>query len=128
MAKTSPTARELAYLRKRGITAQVVEQFNRFSNTRKDLFGFIDVVALDTTGVDAPPIIVGIQVTAGSSHAARRSKIEAEPKAYEWLMCGGMILLASWSKRGERGKRKTWTRRCEQAVRSNGKIEWEPVE
>lgn len=126
MAKTSPTARELAYLRKRGITAQVVERFNRFSNTRKDLFGVLDVVALD--GDIHLPRIVGIQVTAGASHAARRTKIEAEPLAVQWITHGGLLWLVSWSKQGGKGKRKLWTRRCERAILVDGKIQWETME
>lgn len=107
MAKVSPTQRALAHIRKLGHTAQVVERFCAFSKRRIDLFGFIDIVYLDGTN------IVGVQVTSGDHHAHRREKILAEPKALAWIKHGGKIEVWSFSKRGERGKAKRWTLRCE---------------
>ncbi len=57
--------------------------------------------------------ILGIQACAGSSHAARRDKILAEPRMLQWLQAGGRLELWSWSKRGPRGARKSWTLRAE---------------
>ena len=48
---TSPTQRSLAALRERGMLAEVVERWNPYTKTRKDLFGFVDIVAvLASTG------------------------------------------------------------------------------
>ena len=43
---TSPTQNTLKRLRKEGYTAEVVEKWIPRANVRKDLFGFIDIVAL----------------------------------------------------------------------------------
>lgn len=107
MAKTSPTQRTLAELRKNGYTAQVVERWNPHAKVRVDLFGVIDLLAL------LPDRILGIQACAGASHAARRTKILDEPRARQWLQAGAALECWSWSKRGARGKRKTWTLRVE---------------
>lgn len=103
----SPTQRTLAECKRRGYTAQVVERWNQYARVRVDLFGVIDIVAITPNG------ILGIQACAGSSHAARRTKIGAEPRAAEWVHAGGMLEIWSWSKRGGAGKRKTWTLRQE---------------
>lgn len=119
-ASTSPTQRTLAELRKRGWTAGVVEQFVRFPapGHRRDLFGVIDLIAIDPglEDGDAPdrrPGILAIQACAGPSHATRRDKILAEPRARQWVEAGGRLELWSWSKRGDLGKRKLWTLRVE---------------
>jgi hypothetical protein len=105
----SPTQRTLAALRQLGFTAGVVEKFNVHARVRQDLFGCIDIVAM-MPGVG----IVGVQACAGPSHAARRAKSLREPRLRTWLASGGRFEIASWSKRGERGKRKTWTWRREE--------------
>lgn len=107
----SPTQRTLAECRKRGWTAGIVEKWNMHARIRQDLFGCIDIVALTPNG------ILGIQACAGSSHAARMTKSLAEPRLAEWLKAGGAFEVWSWSKRGPRGKRKTWTLRAESAQR-----------
>lgn len=104
---SSPTQRSLAECRGRTWIAQVVERWNQYARVRQDLFGVIDIVALTDDG------ILGIQACAGSSHAARMAKIKAEPRAQEWLRCGGKLEVWSWAKRGVRGKRKLWTLRVE---------------
>lgn len=120
-ASMSPTKRTLAELRKRGWTAQVVERWNPHAKVRVDLFGVIDLVAivprdqaLFVGEVDAPGGILGIQACAGSTHANRRDKILAEPRARQWVGAGGRLELWSWAKRGGRNVvRKLWTLRVE---------------
>lgn len=104
----SPTQRTLKHLRDAGYTVAVVERWNQYAKIRQDLFGIIDLIAIS-------PIagIVGIQACAGASHAARRAKSIAEPRLRTWLQAGGKFEVFSWSKTGARGKRKTWTPRCE---------------
>lgn len=126
----SPTSRTLAELRKRGWTAQVVEQhlpFPKPFGTKRDLFGVIDIVAIVPATADPVDLpyrdaaglagaILGIQATSaltGGNHSARRTKILAEPRARAWVEAGGRLELWSWSKRGDRGKAKRWTLRVE---------------
>lgn len=112
---STPTTRTLALLRERGVRAGIVEKWNPHARVRQDLFGFIDIVALDDDRG-----IVGIQCTAGSAHAARRTKIQTEMRepALAWLACGGFIEIWSWSKNkgGKRGGRTMWRPRIERVT------------
>jgi hypothetical protein len=112
---TSPTSRTLDECRKRGYAAQVVERYNPHARVRVDLFGVIDLVAIAPAFLDrARGSILGIQACAGASHADRRDKILAEPRARQWVEAGGRLELWSWSKRGGRNvTRKLWTLRVE---------------
>lgn len=107
----SPTQRSLRVLREQGKIYQVVEHWNPFSRRRIDLFGIIDILAIGEWGT------LGIQATAGSSHAARREKLLAHPKTATWLSHPGRSLeIWSWSKRKvvKRGKKlERWTLRVE---------------
>lgn len=106
--KTSPTSRTLALLRKQGFACQVVERWNQFAKVRQDLFGFIDIVAMDGTS------IYGVQATTATNRAARREKILDDPRSLIWQKSGGKILLITWSKKGGRDKRKVWTENVEE--------------
>ena len=108
---TSPTQRALAHCKKMGWTAQVVEKWIPQTRRRVDLFGCIDMIVLD-----GKPGILGVQVTAGSCHASRRTKSEAEPRLDLWRAAGGRFEIWSFSKRGDHGKRKLWTLRVEEVV------------
>ncbi len=66
---SSPTVRSLALLREQGYTAEVVERWIPGANIRKDLFGFIDILAL--RGYE----ILGVQTTSASNMSARAKKI-----------------------------------------------------
>lgn len=90
---------------------QVVEHWNAFAHRRVDLFGIIDLIALD--GGAGP---LAIQVTASGSHSARRQKALEEPRLVAWLRSGARFEVWSYGKKGARGKRKLWTLRREQAV------------
>lgn len=109
MAKTSPTQRALAYCKKAGWTVQIVEKWNVHAMRTIDLFGCIDLVAID--GLGGGPI--GIQVTSGDNHASRRTKALEEPRLVAWLRAPARFEVWSFSKRGERGKRKLWQLRRE---------------
>lgn len=104
----SPTQRTLALLRKDGWTCAIVERWNPHARIRQDLYGFIDIVAIHPDRG-----ILGVQACAGASHAARRTKIIQEPRAWLWRKAGGMIDVCSWSKKGAAGKRKMWEARIE---------------
>ena len=112
----SPTQRTLRELRGMGRISGIVERFNQHAGPfgiRQDLFGFIDLVALDPERG-----IVGVQCCAGSGHAAHRRKIleECTQEAVEWLRCGGRIEIWSWSKRKLKrgGKAERWCPRVEE--------------
>ena len=101
---TSPTARTLAYLRKQGFIAQVVEKYNMFSKKRIDLFGCIDIVAIrnDIQGV------LGIQVTSRGNIQDRVKKCKEEDKMRVWLAAGNQLQVHGWGLMGKKGKRKKY--------------------
>ena len=109
MAKTSPTQRSLALLRKQGYRCAVTEHWNSFVKRRQDLFSFIDVLAI-------APRMLAIQTTSGTNVAARIAKILELDAAREWLEAGHRIIVHGWAKRGERGAVKRWTCREEEVT------------
>ena len=88
-----------------------VEKYNEWAGGKNDLFGFIDIIALDVVGHK----IIGVQSTGPNGHAEHRRNILASPRAIDWLCAGGLIWLVSWRKllvkRG--GKLRTWKPRVE---------------
>ena len=114
----SPTQRTLRACRDAGRFVDKCERWNPYGGARKpdgsaigirqDLFGFVDIVALD----DA---IVAIQCCAGSGHAAHRQKIIESEYAAAWLRAGGQIEIWSWRKVKvkRRGKLERWQPRVE---------------
>jgi len=114
MAKTSPTQRTVAECKRRGWLVQNVEQTIRIPGGRtfkRDLFGGIDLVAIDDAG--ERPLLIGIQTTSGAHHADRRAKLLALEPLKRWVMTGAELHVWTWAKQGPRGKRKTWTLRIE---------------
>jgi len=65
----SNTQRTLRYLREQGIVVAITEHWNAFAHYRQDLFGFIDLIALDP--IDG---IIGVQSCAGSGHAEHKRR------------------------------------------------------
>jgi len=90
----SPTARSLEHLRKLGYTADVTERWIPKINVRKDLFGFIDILAINETEV------LAVQATGEQNSgnvSARVTKI-AEHENYP-LVCKHMrIVVHGWRK------------------------------
>jgi len=121
----TPTQRTRARLRELEVTNEIVERWNPHARKRVDLFNVIDIVAVTSTST------IGVQVTSGSGHAARRTKCEAEKLFWVWLQCDGRrFVVWSWSKRGARGKRKLWTARLEEASvvwNEAPTIEWKEI-
>ena len=71
MAKMSPTQLSLKHLRESGwTTLAIVEYFVPFAKVRRDLFGFIDVLAVKDGDT------LGIQCTTFNNRLARVRKIE----------------------------------------------------
>lgn len=90
----SPTQRGLKLLRARGWSVAITEKWNAFARIRQDVFGFGDLLAIDNENKE----LVLVQVCAGASHAARKTKIESIPEAGKWILAGGLILLLSFRK------------------------------
>ncbi len=90
--KTSPTSRSLAYLREQGYIAEVVEKRVPNTNITKDLFGFIDILAIKHGEV------LGVQTTTNTNAAARIRKIAEHPNT-SWVREAGIrIHVHGWRK------------------------------
>lgn len=99
----SPTSRSLKNLRERGYICQIVEKFNMFSKKRIDLFGFIDILCIK----EGEPGTLGVQTTTTGNINARITKAEALQE-YHTYLTGNKVEFHGWSKKGAKGKRKTW--------------------
>lgn len=86
----SPMEHTLAYLRRRGWEVARTEHWNHFAKRRQDLFGFIDVLAVNDSN------LVAIQTTDGSHHAEHVAKILGIPVARQ-LVYHMDIEIWSWS-------------------------------
>ena len=114
MSKLSPTQRTLRELRNQGRVAAVVERWNQHGGThgiRQDLFGIVDVLALDPKRG-----FVGVQACAGSGFAAhfRKLTIDNAQASLDWLQTpGGVLEIWAWRKlvRKRGGKAKIWVPR-----------------
>ena len=108
----SPIQRTLKWLRDHGYEAQKTEHFNWHAKVRQDLFGFIDVLAVD------PDHVIAIQSSDGSHHAAHRTKI-MDNAAAPWLAYRMDIEIWSWSLKltGSRRKDGLLVRKKEYALR-----------
>ncbi len=91
-SKVSPTQRTLAELRRRGYLAQVVEHWVPGARVRRDLFGFIDVLAIK------PDEVLGVQACAGASVAARVAKIAEHENVGQVREAGVRIMVWGWRK------------------------------
>ena len=100
----SPTSRTLAYLRKQGYIAQVVEKFNYFTKQRKDLFNVIDIVAVHPDYIG----VLGVQVTSRAHIPERVQKVKEEPIMKFWLDAKNRLEVHGWGLMGKLGKRKKY--------------------
>lgn len=107
------TQKTLRACRERGYICDKTEKWNAFAGPfgqREDLFGFIDLIALDPKQG-----IIAIQSTGPHGHSQHRKAILENEFALEWLKCKGVIELWSWrkllKKRG--GKLRVWVPRIE---------------
>ncbi len=91
MAQT-PTARSVEHLRAFGWTVGVVEQRIPHTNITRDLFGFIDLIAI--RGGET----MGVQVTSGSNVSARVHKIAESEHVAAVRKAGWSIVVHGWRK------------------------------
>ena len=95
---TSPTQRTMRELRQQGRVCGIVERYNAFvgpHGIRQDLFGIIDIIALDPERG-----VVGIQ-SCGSDFAAHERTIlqDRAQESIDWLSTPGTVLeLWGWRK------------------------------
>ena len=90
--KQSPTALSLALLRKTCQAVEVVEHWNPHARIRKDLFGFIDILALDGAQT------IAIQSTSWANTSARARKIAESPLVGFVRDAGWQIIIHGWRK------------------------------
>lgn len=77
-----------------GYPADVVEKWIPRANIRRDMFGIIDIVALDgLTGV------LGVQTTTASNVSARIKKARTIPEIVIWLERGNRLHFHGWAKK-----------------------------
>ena len=89
---TTPTARSVEHLRALGWTVGVVEQRIPHTNITRDLYGFIDVVAI--RGGET----MAVQVTSGSNVSARVRKIAESEHVAAVRDAGWSIVVHGWRK------------------------------
>lgn len=90
--KVSPTQLSLKELRKTCHAVQVVEVWNSFTRTRKDLFGFIDILALEGETT------IAVQSTSWTNVSSRAKKIAESPLVGAVRDAGWRILIHGWRK------------------------------
>lgn len=98
----SPTSRTLRYLREQGHLCEVVEKWNHITHTRKDLFGFGDILSITND------YRVQIwQATSTGNIQARIKKI-VEHENYERVSVAMDIFVIGWKKYKKPVNRKWW--------------------
>ena len=104
--RPSPTKLTKERLVAMGAEFDVVEQRIPTTFITRDFCNFADIIAFSPSQG-----IVAIQATgstASGNHAARESKLEAEPRCVTWMRAGGHLEVWSWSLRGAAGDEKAW--------------------
>jgi hypothetical protein len=98
----SPTQRTLKRLRDSGDypLIAIVEHWNSFAKIRQDLFGIIDLLAIDNKGTT-----IGIQVTSYSNISARIKKLENSNSIGHLRKANWQLIVEGWKK----GKNNKWT-------------------
>lgn len=89
---SSPTVRSLAKLRKEGYVAEIVEKFNSFTKTRKDLWGIIDILAIRRYEV------LGVQTTSWANVSDRVKKITDSEHIGAIREAGIRVVVHGWKK------------------------------
>jgi carbonic anhydrase len=79
-------------MRERGYTAEVVERWIPGANIRKDLYGFLDILAIRDEE------IVGVQATSGDNVSHRIDKITNHELVGTVRKAGIRILVHGWRK------------------------------
>jgi hypothetical protein len=89
----TPTTRSLRYLRDNGWTAEKVERWNSHAGVYNDLFGFIDILAINDDGD-----VLAVQATSRTNVASRIRKIADHPNLPAVRKAGWTIHVHGWGK------------------------------
>lgn len=101
---SSPTERTLAWLRKNGFTAGVVERRNpKMLRVTHDYLGIIDLIAVGEGHT------IGVQATSAANVGSRVNKVIESDNCAAWIKGNNRLLVVGWSKKGPRGAVKRWT-------------------
>jgi hypothetical protein len=84
----SPTQQATLILKQLKLSYDIVEHWNAFSQTRKDLFNIFDLLVIIPR-----KHLVGLQVTTFSNRSARQNKISDSPYIHGWLSTGNSAQL-----------------------------------
>jgi hypothetical protein len=93
---SSPTQRSLKHLRDQGYLAEVVEKTIPRVFIKKDLYGFIDILAIRDGE------ILGVQATSGSNVSSRVDKIANHDNVGAVRKAGIRIHVHGWRKNSKR--------------------------
>ncbi len=103
--------KSLKLLEQEGYAAQSVESYNYYSGQKKDLFNFIDILAV------RPGEVLGLQVCAYASISARRKKALAAKHFKAWLSSGARFVIHGWKRITTPGGATRWECVTEEVVR-----------
>ena len=81
-------------LKKRGFRIWTVEHYNAFIKRKKDLYGFLDIVGLNTEQNG----VLGVQATSKGNLSTRIKKAENLDDYWLWLACGNPVEFHGWYK------------------------------
>jgi len=95
----SPVQRTLDWLRKHGYEAAKTEHWNHFAKRRQDLYGFVDVLAVNADQ------LLAIQCSDDAHHAGHKAKI-LKNKAARLLAYHAEVEIWSWGLKLTRERRK----------------------
>ena len=112
--------RSMELLRKDGFLVGNAEYWSQYAGKTIDLFGFIDLVALDIENNK----IIAVQVTKGKL-PEHIEKIRGIKASAAWLACGGEIVIHHWRELGPSGQ-KDWVLEVVQVTNEGDTHEQEP--
>lgn len=93
---TTPNQRSKELLEAEGFIVGLVERYNSWSQTRHDLFGFVDLIAVRAGET------VAIQATSDTNLSHRRRKLEGCETVPVCIAAGWRIEIHGWKKRARR--------------------------
>src|SRR5262249_12213986 len=94
----TPTCLTLDALRRSRFVTETVEKWLPRVNRRRDLFGCIDIIAVDRR----EPGILAVQATSLAHVTDRLAKAKSKPALAAWLKAGGRFEVWGWARRDGR--------------------------
>lgn len=115
-----PLQRSKTYLEEKGWHVWIVEVWNSWAHIRVDMYGLHDLTAIrhDQRGIwginaceDNGAVSEHIKKYLDGWDHPKKGRQPPNPHLACWLAGGNRFSIFGWGKRGDRGKRKTWTLR-----------------